>query len=216
MSIGVITLKTIPQPDNVFHAHPAFEPGLNLGAGEGGVPVFVKQAVFRGEQGIVAVRVDGASLKDIVVGLKGRFGHRAGGKGNTVVGIPRLILSSPAVETEIVGHSGRGAPLPVQHEDGTAVPEPSVVGLDGDKPEVGRLDSGFAQSLPDFVGGGTVVHTQVHTFAGDQGADDVQIGPANRLQQSGPGALVVRPGQPGCLVFFPLGGKTIPAPVDGG
>src|SRR5579864_2079351 len=51
-----------------------------------------------------------------------------------------------------------------------------------------------------------VVHDQLDSFVAREVANDFRIDPGNGLELSGPVAFEMRPGQPGCVVRFPLGG----------
>ena len=216
MAVGVVALQSVSQPDDLLYPEPVSQFLFDLGPFQSGVTVGIQKAVLRGEQGVEAVGVDGAALEDILVGFKRGVGHRAGGKRNAVVRIPGCVFPAPTIEAEIVGDPRGSSFAAMQHENGAAVAEPGIVGLDGDEPEIRGLDAGFPQSLADFVGCRAVVDAKIDPLAGKEGADDFQVGLADGFHQAGPGALVMGPGQPSGLVFLPLGRETVLRPVDRG
>ena len=126
MAVRVITLDAVTQPEDLLHSEIITEPLLDLLAGHGGVPVGMKQARLRGEEGSCPVGIDGPSLQD-ERRLEKRETEMAGYPGrDDIIIIKGRVLPSPCIVAEII-HGQRGSPASL-HKNRTMVAAPWLVG----------------------------------------------------------------------------------------
>ncbi|MNE29203.1 hypothetical protein D3C80_1226770 [compost metagenome] len=104
MAVGVIVQQAVAQPDHNLGAHSIGERSLGGFGSPAGVAVLVQQALARGQDGALAVVVQGAAFEDKVV-TRGRHTGKLGDLIGDLVVVRIVVLAAPAVDAEGLGRS---------------------------------------------------------------------------------------------------------------
>ena len=157
MSVGVIALQSIAQPNDLTNPKPMTKLLLNLGAVEAGVTVGVQKARLGSQERALPVCINGSTFQNKIMCFKWSFRHGARPQGNAVIRVPRGVFLTPTIKSEVVSYPGWMAFLTVQHENRTAVTQPGIVGGYLHDFKIGRIQFGASNTLADERGRFTVV-----------------------------------------------------------
>ena len=199
--VGLVVIDAPGQPKDLFGPQGLQELGLDLGLGHFGVASGAQKAAFRGENGALAVGMDGAALQDEGVSVQHRVAEEAAelrrhGVVLLPVGIETVHVSAPGVELPVHAHPAAQA---VDQEGGAHVPGPGVVAL-----QLQHLHSGGdgGAGLGQVVPAGQ----KPDLLVGQQGLHNPAEGLLGRFPAVGPGAGAHRPDQQRALVGGIFGG----------
>ena len=214
MTIRIVSLKTVVQPDDLLNTKPLLEAFLDRLSVVGRIAVWIQEALFCGEKGTHSIGIEGATLQNEIVGNAWSVGHATGRNGNDIILVPRPVFSTPTVEDEIMGNPTWFSGIPAQHENRSAITNPCVIARDGQNLKIGRLDFSLFQSLLNDVGGFAVLGQQKNFFAGNQSPNNFQISFLDWFKQPGPSFRIMGPSEESGLMLFPLGREAVRRPVD--
>jgi hypothetical protein len=176
MPVGIITLETLAQPDNLPDPQPLRESGFYLGSRQRGVTVGIKKALFGSEKGVLPVGIERTTLKDKFVSFEWCIGKTTGGSRNDIIFIPRTIFLTPTIEGEVMGDTSGSPRSSTKHKDRSAIAKPGVIVGNGHDFKIMGDKFSPTKSLMDFICGRTVFSDQINPLARDKGADHLQIG----------------------------------------
>ena len=104
MTIRIVSLKTVVQPDDLLNAKPLLEAFLDRLSVVGRIAVWIQEALFCGEKCTHSIGIEGTTLQNEIVGNAWSIGHATGRDGNHIILVPRPVFSAPTVEDEIMGN----------------------------------------------------------------------------------------------------------------
>ena len=130
MSVGIVSLQAIVEPNHFSNAQPPCESFFNIGPTERWVPVGVQQALLGRQQGSLSVGIQGAAFENKIVRDPRNVEHPTSGGRDDIVQIPRPIFSAPAIKDEIVGKSLGLLGVAAKDENRATIANPSIVARD--------------------------------------------------------------------------------------
>ena len=207
VTIRVVTLDAVAEPEDFFSAEFVPELFLNRSAVERGVAVWIEQATLGGQESAMAVGIDGSALEDEMLEVEQRQTQGfCNGRRHGVVLVEGREFVAPGVESEI--QHGKLRRLVAFHKNRPVVAAPwfirrNVEILDAvrrtgaEELANGFLLLGAADIDADDLG----FRQRLHHF--DEGGNDPIIGFRKAI------AIRLGPGNPSRLVRFPLGRHAI-------
>jgi len=214
MPVGIVTLETLAQPDNLSDTQPLRKSCFNFRSRQRGITVGMKKTLFSGEKSVLSVGIERASLKDEIVSFEWCIGKKTGGSRDDIIFIPRTIFLTPTIEGEVMGDTSRSPWNSTKHKDRSAIAKPGVIIGDGYDFKIWGDKVSPTKSLMDFIRGRTVFGNQINPLSRDECADHLQVGFLNRFQEPRPGLGVMGPSEPSGFMRFPLRGKTVSRPIN--
>ena len=102
-----------------------------------------------------------------------------------------------------------GKARPCRNKDAPGVPHPNAIRRPPMKTNIREHHISLLQKLANFALRRRIIDNQLHPLMPCQIANDLGINPRNRLKLSRPIPVVVRPREPCCSVWLPLGGHAV-------
>ena len=203
MTVGFIELTTTRQPDHLFSAEVIAEPAGHLVLAQVSVAIAVKQALFGGQQGALAIGLDTAHFSD-----KGRaiaiiaFDFEDLLR-NLIILVPRVV--EPAIKTtvgvELEVHTAYFAAVVIDQKGWAAVAKPGVVAGHFHHPYMGRQ---LATGIGVLAGRGAYSDR----LAAGNCRDDIHPNLLRRLGTVAPHVGAFRPAEPAAGLGFEFAGQT--------
>ena len=214
MSVGIVALQAIVEPNHFSNAQPPRESFFNIGPTERWIPVGVQQALLGRQQGSLSIGIQGATFQNKVVGDPRNVEHPTGGRGNHVIEIPRPVFFTPAIKNKIVRYSLGSFCVAAKDENRATIANPSIVARDRQNFKIGGANLFAGEAFLNLRSGRTIFGQEINLLAWEQGLDDVQVGFFHAFEKTRPSLGIMGPSEKSSFVFFPLCRKTVSGPID--
>ena len=203
VAVRIVPRDPLAEPERVRDAEGIAKDGLELQAGQPGIPGLhfrIEQAFFRGEQRAAAVHVDTTTLEhDLRIDQRQREVFRRP-IGDLVVVLPVLVLR-PGIEMK----ARDGQSFFSAHKDRAEVTRPTAVRGETKKVDASEIDPRLLEDAARLRLLDPRVDENADHFARRQLADDFAVHPGDRRKFPRPIGDVVRPADPGRRMRLPFG-----------